>query len=247
MFATRLTTLFTIARRGMATTTLPPYRADVYCSNTTATMRSLGSPRIVRGQTAIAFAQTTPLARQYRFKVALMGGSGVGKSSYITRCIASAFDSNIAPTYGLQVSTLHFYFPSFGLVTYNVWEIGGGEEFAHLYDVYLRDADAAIIMTDPTEESKRVQRLEQVHAWDLFTTDTPIVNVVNKMDYPTPSPVMLSIKQVRCLRNGEPIYISTKTGVNMDAPIWALTTALLPVGSNAYNHDFTYFTKRKMK
>ncbi|KAJ8041985.1 Ras-related protein Rab-22A [Holothuria leucospilota] len=85
-------------------------------------------------------------------KVCLLGDSGVGKSSIVQRFVTDTYHDNISPTIGasfmgktLQVGNESFKF--------QIWDTAGQEKYRGLAPMYYRNAGAAIIVYDITNQS----------------------------------------------------------------------------------------------
>ncbi|XP_071815122.1 ras-related protein Rab-22A-like [Apostichopus japonicus] len=93
-------------------------------------------------------------------KVCLLGDSGVGKSSIVQRFVANTYHDSIAPTIGasfmgktLQVGDMTCKF--------QIWDTAGQEKYRGLAPMYYRNAGAAIIVYDITNQ----QSFELVRVW----------------------------------------------------------------------------------
>ncbi|TNV75848.1 hypothetical protein FGO68_gene6676 [Halteria grandinella] len=94
-------------------------------------------------------------------KVVLLGDSGVGKSSiaqrYCKNIFSDSHDVTIGGAYLQQTVTL-----SDGTqVKLHIWDTGGSERFRSMVSLYYRDAAAAIICYDITDEKS----FQSVHFW----------------------------------------------------------------------------------
>lgn len=81
----------------------------------------------------------------HNYKVVLVGGSGVGKSTYVERLLAGTFRTVYQPTVGVEVHTLKFH-TNVGLVIFDVWDCSGQTKHSDLRDSYYMDSECAIIM-----------------------------------------------------------------------------------------------------
>jgi small GTP-binding protein len=93
-------------------------------------------------------------------KVVLLGESGSGKTSIITRYTEGIFTGGLEPTVGGLSSAVKFDFEGhiFDLV---LWDTAGQEKYRGLTPMYYRSAMAAIIVFDLTNH----ESFEQVPAW----------------------------------------------------------------------------------
>lgn len=178
----------------------------------------------------VSTAQFIPKLTSFprHLKVAVLGASGVGKSTLIAHYNSGKYDSHIAPTYGLQVSTISFQSciaTRNAPVEISFWDVSGEEQFTHLYNTYLQDADAAFIVTDFRLNSLRIQRNIQNNMTMLLKKKTaPVISIVNKND--TASSYLKRAEAIKLC--GDPIFISAKTGENMHLPILKLFERVFP-------------------
>ena len=94
-------------------------------------------------------------------KVVLLGDSGVGKSSIAARYCKNIFsdshDVTIGGAYLQQTVTL----ADGTQLKLHIWDTGGSERFRSMVSLYYRDAAAAIICYDLTDEKS----FNSVHFW----------------------------------------------------------------------------------
>lgn len=86
------------------------------------------------------------------YKVVVLGDSGVGKTSFITRFVNSTFNEATEPTPGAsflsKAITIHD-----SSVKFNIWDTAGQERYHALAKVYYRDAHAVILIYDITRQA----------------------------------------------------------------------------------------------
>ena len=89
-----------------------------------------------------------------------MGDSGVGKSSIAQRYCKNTFEDNYYVTIGgaYMQQTVNI---EVTLVKLHIWDTGGSDRFRSLVSMYYRDAIAAIICYDLTNE----KTFESVNYW----------------------------------------------------------------------------------
>ena len=90
----------------------------------------------------------------------LLGDSGVGKSSIAQRYCKNTFEDNYYVTIGgaYMQQTVNI---EGTLVKLHIWDTGGSDRFRSLVSMYYRDAIAAIICYDLTNE----KTFESVNYW----------------------------------------------------------------------------------
>lgn len=92
-------------------------------------------------------------------KVALVGDSGVGKTSLMVRYVEGTFDETQLPTQGVNFSekTIHIQGHE---ITFSVWDIGGSH-FESMLPLVCNDAAAVLLMFDLC----RRESLESIRKW----------------------------------------------------------------------------------
>lgn len=159
-------------------------------------------------------------AAQWKAKVCLVGGTGVGKTSLIRRYVQDAFDDRYLITLGTKVvkRVVELEFPQVGSVRVDLtlWDTMG-EEFLRptLYDTVLTGAMGVVVVCDVTDP----RTLAPVNAWiDLarqVRAETPIQILLNKSDLPPSKDVIVGALEVGRQRNAPCYLTSAKTGNNV--------------------------------
>lgn len=80
-------------------------------------------------------------------KIALVGNSGVGKTTWIKQLLCNTFEMQHIPTVGVEVHPITL-FKDGKPTCYNMWDISGLEQFGGLRDGYLVGTQGAIVMCD---------------------------------------------------------------------------------------------------
>lgn len=133
-------------------------------------------------------------------KIIVLGESGVGKSSLLTRYALDTFTDEIAATIGVDFRTKNFKFTpgdssnngnngggasslsNEHVVALALWDTAGAERFRALSSSFYRGTDAIICVYDVTSEEsfKSVKRwLDQARE---FLPHTPALLIANKVD-----------------------------------------------------------------
>lgn len=121
----------------------------------------------------ISTLRSTPL----RFKIALVGNEGVGKTSFIRKLQNNNFIENYNPTLGVEVNSLPIRHSS---NIFNIWDCAGQERFKGLGSGYYINASAAIIMIDNNTSYENITLwYEKIHS---RCPNIPIVICRNKVD-----------------------------------------------------------------
>jgi small GTP-binding protein len=128
-------------------------------------------------------ARSDLLAKQrLSFKVVLLGDSGVGKTSLITRWTTGAFSKGTNPTVGANHQRKRLAIEGREVDLF-LWDTAGQEQFQALTPLYARCAAVAILTTSIVETSS----FANIDRWvDLLQSAAdelpPIVLAVNKID-----------------------------------------------------------------
>ena len=118
-----------------------------------------------------------------RFKLVLLGTTGVGKTCLTLRFVKGLFDDEQLPTIGAAYMTKkvacnakHYIF--------ELWDTAGQERYEAITPLYYRSAEAAVIVfdiTDPSSLSKAKDWLKRLKR-ERDDPEMPIVLAGNKCD-----------------------------------------------------------------
>ena len=115
-------------------------------------------------------------------KIVLLGDSGVGKTSIVTRYVSGTLLENVKPTVGAAFVTKDIVVGknNFELL---IWDTAGQEVYRGLAPIYYRNARIAVIVFDVAMSSS----FESVHYWiDELKTNVSenviILVCANKID-----------------------------------------------------------------
>jgi small GTP-binding protein len=97
-----------------------------------------------------------------KFKLVLIGNSGVGKSSIIQRMIFNMFQVNNPSTIGAAYQTLSFD----GKFKIDIWDTAGQERFQSLIPMYLKGTDIIFLVISCDNTFDQIK--QQVHFWMNF-------------------------------------------------------------------------------
>jgi small GTP-binding protein len=125
---------------------------------------------------------TSRRGRSAPHKVVLIGDAQVGKTSLLTRKLYGDLCITQKPTVGSHSNELTISLPDHS-VCIQVWDTAGQEMYRALVPVYLREARAAILVFDVTEE----QSFLDLSDWcsmlnDALDSEIPVFLVGNKID-----------------------------------------------------------------
>ena len=108
-------------------------------------------------------------------KVCLLGDFAVGKTSLVRRFVYDLFDDKYVSTIGVKVSRKTVILTRDDDIvdlTMMLWDLAGGEEFAHMRASYLRGAAGALMVYDVS----RPETLSSLHHYlrDLRNINEPL-------------------------------------------------------------------------
>jgi len=116
-----------------------------------------------------------------KLKVCLIGATGVGKTSLVSRYVDSVFSDLYRTTIGVKIETTTVRRDA-GDVQLVIWDISGEDEFQSVQPAYLAGAAAYLVVIDGTRRhtadtaSALIDRMRPVHG------RVPYVVAVNKAD-----------------------------------------------------------------
>lgn len=115
-------------------------------------------------------------------KIVLVGDSGVGKTSIISRFTRNKFNPDSSPTIGVEFATKALKIDDQNVKT-QLWDTGGQERFRAITQAYYRGALGAIILYDITSSLT----FESVKQWlkevrDFSTEEALVMLIGNKCD-----------------------------------------------------------------
>ena len=112
-------------------------------------------------------------------KVVLLGESGVGKTSIISRFINNVFGGNIISTTGASYAGKTMTFDEFEgkAIKFEIWDTAGQEQYRSLTKIFYKDAAAAILVYDITRKDSF---LELKNYWYDQVKETAPKNISKK-------------------------------------------------------------------
>ena len=118
-----------------------------------------------------------------QLKIIIVGDSGIGKTSIITRYTKEVFDPNnsatIVPVYAAKVLTING-----NKYQFNIWDIPGQDRNPIMTRTFAQDTDGIIYCCEVNNENSR----ESLKSWEeslnsfIDTKDIPKIIVENKCD-----------------------------------------------------------------
>ena len=110
-------------------------------------------------------------------KVVLLGESGVGKTSIISRFINGTFEERLMSTTGASYVCRNLTFPEFQnkMVKFEIWDTAGQEQYRALNKIFYKDASVCILVYDITNIKSFNALKEYWHSEVIESTPKGIV------------------------------------------------------------------------
>jgi small GTP-binding protein len=160
-------------------------------------------------------------------KVCMLGASGVGKTSLVSRFVSSIFSEKYLTTVGVKVDKKVVAIGS-DEITLMLWDIYGQDEFQTVRTSYLRGASGYLLVVDGTRQATLETARSLQKTAESAVGAVPFVLVMNKID-------LASKWQVderalwKIADEGWPIVrTSAKTGAGVEEAFSKLARAMVP-------------------
>lgn len=116
-----------------------------------------------------------------KFKIVIVGDSGVGKTSFINKYIGKSFTKTHVPTNGANINMISIE-TSLGAVELDVWDTAGHDKFIYARQGYYDMADAVIIMFDISDKISYANSIRYYN--DILNISPNVIAVIcgNKVD-----------------------------------------------------------------
>ena len=114
-------------------------------------------------------------------KVCMLGGSGVGKTSLVSRFVSSLFSDKYLTTVGVKVDKKTVPIDS-GEMTLMLWDIYGQDEFQTVRDSYLRGASGYLLVADGTRYATLDTATALQQKAESVVGRVPFLLLLNKAD-----------------------------------------------------------------
>jgi len=155
------------------------------------------------------------LAKEFKFKVTILGNEKVGKTSLIKRYVYDKFDDAYLMTLGTKTTKKTVNLKGVqGEVEVKmvIWDIMGQREFSRAFSSFFSGSKGGILVADMTRKST----LKNIPNWvdDLFsvTGPIPLILVANKSDIPEPAFGFEDLEAMASKYNAPFFMTSAKTG-----------------------------------
>ena len=122
------------------------------------------------------------------YKVALIGDTGVGKTSITTRLVKGAFTFNTC-TIGSSFVIYYSQSSEHPELIYHIWDTAGQERFRALVPMYLKDSGIIIMVYDVTDDASLYNIKNTWYTYVIETLSEQILDnsvfilVANKIDF----------------------------------------------------------------
>ena len=127
-------------------------------------------------------AEATLMKEKYKFKIVIVGDSGVGKTNLVKRFTQKIYNENTEATVGVEFFCQN-YLINDALCKIELWDTAGQERYKSITGAYYKGASGAIIVYDVT----CLTTFNNVDRWfqeirELASKDIKIIMVGNKTD-----------------------------------------------------------------
>lgn len=168
-----------------------------------------------------------------RFKVIMLGDSGVGKTALVNHVSDGVFNEEHAPTVGSQFLSLPLEYEGEPL-TLEVWDTAGQEVYRSLVGYYSREAVGAFLLFDVTNRDT----FDSVERWiDFANENAPgaaILLIANKIDMLSTADVTQEMISQLSDRTGLEVFsVSARTGQCVHDPFDRMAEILMLRRSDA--------------
>lgn len=148
-------------------------------------------------------------------RVVMIGNSGVGKTSIVTRVSTGQYDSSAMPTIGAGVTPLNWKLNGQS-VNFHVWDTAGQEVFREVVPLYFRDACVKVLVYSSVDENSFESLEDWLKILNQHVVDTiPIIVVENKIDLPNHTVDMAVARNWALSRGFQFFNASALTGTNI--------------------------------
>lgn len=158
-------------------------------------------------------------------KIALLGASGVGKTSLVRRFVASLFDEKYLTTIGVKVDKKAVRVGAED-VTLMIWDVAGAEEHFSVPSAYVKGASGYLLVADGTRVDTFDAAAQIVEQMDRDLGPLPFVFVVNKKDLVDAWQADAARLDAMRTRSVAVLTSSAKTGEGVEEAFQQLATAI---------------------
>ena len=123
------------------------------------------------------------LKEDLKFKLVVLGDSGVGKTNLISRYITNIFDKSSKATIGVEFFSKTYKINKKKIIRVEIWDTAGEERYKAITSVYYKGAKGAFIVYDITSRKS----FDNVDKWieeikEKTSKDIKLIVIGNKID-----------------------------------------------------------------
>lgn len=159
-------------------------------------------------------------------KIALLGASGVGKTSLVRRFVASIFDEKYLTTIGVKVDKKAVRVGAED-VTLMIWDVAGAEEHFSVPSAYVKGASGYLLVADGTRIDTFAAAAAIIEQMDRDLGPLPFVFVVNKKDLVDAWQADAARLDAMRTRSVAVLISSAKTGEGVEEAFQQLANAIV--------------------
>ena len=175
----------------------------------------------------------------YKFKLILVGDSGVGKTSLLNRYMDRGFAQNQPCTVTADCQLKSLTIDSLTSAQLMIWDTCGQEKFRSMTTQYFKFAHGVILVYDVAER----RSFNDLNLWldeikkNSMNDDLPIILVGNKIDFKFRN--ITSEQASQFAKDNDLLYCETscKEGLNIESPFEALTKEIISKKKNKRNFE----------
>ena len=124
-------------------------------------------------------------AKEFGFKITLIGDGGVGKTSLIKKYTQGTFETDYVKTIGAQFSKYDKEVNN-NIIKLIFWDIAGQDDFNFLHPLFFKESRACIIVFSLEENDLGQDSFAHIKNWfeELYKYcgDIPVILFANKVD-----------------------------------------------------------------
>ena len=156
-------------------------------------------------QITIEEAEASLMKEDYKFKIVIVGDSGVGKTNLVKRFVQNSFNLNTQSTVGVEFFSNNYYVND-KLIRIEMWDTAGQERYKSITSAYYKGAIGALIVYDVTN----ISSFKNVDRWfyeikDFASKDIQVIMIGNKTDLIDKKEISTEMSQDKALELEIPV------------------------------------------
>ena len=156
-------------------------------------------------QITIEEAEASLMKEDYKFKIVIVGDSGVGKTNLVKRFVQNSFNLNTQSTVGVEFFSNNYYVND-KLIRIEMWDTAGQERYKSITSAYYKGAIGALIVYDVTN----ISSFKNVDRWfyeikDFSSKDIQVIMIGNKTDLIDKKEISTEMSQDKALELEIPV------------------------------------------